>query len=83
MGLRGIAFGVLLSMSGTALAADKKAPPPRPTEEPNWMEVRKGAEELLTRDLYDPQAAQLTWRGGWRWGHVKPVSFGLSVNMAG
>lgn len=69
--LKGVVLGLAL-VAAPVVAQNKKAPPPQPTEEPNWAEVRQKAEALLTRDLYDPQAAQLTWRGGWRWGHVKP-----------
>lgn len=63
----------LALISTPALAQDKKAPPPAPAQEPDWAQVRKNATALLTNGLYDPQAAQLSWRGGWRWGHVKPL----------
>lgn len=69
--MKGMIFGALAIVSAPVMAADKKVPPPAPSTEPNWAEVRQKAEALLTRDLYDPQAAQITWRGGWRWGHIK------------
>lgn len=69
--IKGLVLGLAL-VAAPVVAQNKKAPPPQPAEEPNWVEVRQKAEELLTRDLYDPQAAQLSWRGGWRWGHIKP-----------
>lgn len=64
--------GLALLLASPALAEDKKAPPPMPEQEPNWAEVRKGAEALLRCGLYDPQAATIVWDGGWSWGHVKP-----------
>lgn len=69
--LKGVVLGLALA-GAPAFAQDKKAPPPAPALEPDWAQVRKDATALLTRDLLDPQAAQLTWKSGWRWGHIKP-----------
>lgn len=69
--LKGAVLGLALLATPT-LAQDKKTPPPAPAQEPDWAQVRKNATTLLTSELYDPQAAQLTWKGGWRWGHIKP-----------
>ena len=69
-------IALTLLMASTPLAAAEKTPPPPAPAEPNWAEVRKQATAFLVEDLYDPQAAQLTWHGGWRWGHIKPFQIG-------
>jgi len=70
-----LAATMLMISSVPAIAADKAPPPPEPTQQPDWAQVRVAAEKMLTSGLFDPQSAQIDWNGGWSWGHTKIIGF--------
>lgn len=70
-----LALSALAMSSGALAQKAKDAPPPAPATEPDWSVVRQQANTALKRNLFDPESAQITWDGGWRWGHIKPFQF--------
>lgn len=62
-------------LSGSALAqkADKNAPPPMPTEHPDWAKVKEQGESSLKQGLFDPTSAIITYTSGFQWGFAKPI----------
>lgn len=69
----GIFLSLALATALPAQAADKKAPPPEPTEKPDWAVIREQGEGQLKNMLFDPGSAQIQYSSGFQWGYLKPI----------
>lgn len=68
--------GAALLMATPAMAGDK-APVPEPATHPDWNDIRRDAELVLSRELYDPESARITWTRGMIWTSWKRGNAGL------